>query len=170
MLINTTNCGPGLSHFWKEGILRNRMTDRNSNKARLYNSCRTQLRLPSFIYCHLAYLLVLKSTCSDAGWRKEYLTNNSLLLVDEAVSLADNSGDGNLNRQKIKGKWSVKVHLNPILFLICFLFFAKKNLRTCSKSIVPLFVLFCQMLTFYRLQNVRKSKRKRVRRNWLVAN
>ena len=42
------------------------------------------------------YLLALKSTCKDAGWRKEYLTSNSLLLtplkaLGEAVSLDDDS-------------------------------------------------------------------------------
>lgn len=45
------------------------------------------------------YLVEVKSTCSDAGCRKEYLTNSSLLLtpsktLGEAISFEDESPCG----------------------------------------------------------------------------
>lgn len=45
------------------------------------------------------YLLEVKSTCSDAGCRNEYLTNSSLLLtpsngLDKAISFEDKSACG----------------------------------------------------------------------------
>lgn len=47
----------------------------------------------------LFYLLEVKSTCSDAGCRKEYLTNSSLLLtpskgLGKAISFEDESTCG----------------------------------------------------------------------------
>lgn len=70
------------------------------------------VNLVYLLFNDLGYLLELKSTCSEAGWRSEYLTSNSLLLTPfralagEVVSLDGDSGDCTWTIND-KGEWTV---------------------------------------------------------------